>query len=88
MAITKLVSNVGGKARKARDAREAKAAARAKAVAPARRVTLGIIVGNRGFFPGHLEANGRNETLKALEAGGVDVVLLDSVAPNPRDSAV
>ena len=81
MAITKLESNVGGKARKAREARAAKAAARRSANAP-RRVTLGIIVGNRGFFPGHLAATGRTEMLKAFEAEGIDAVIIDAAATN------
>ncbi len=81
MAITKLVSNVGGKARKAREARAAKAAERSSARAP-RRVTLGIIVGNRGFFPGHLAATGRTEMLKAFAEEGIDAVIIDAAATN------
>jgi L-fucose isomerase-like protein len=80
MAITKLESNVGGKARQARAAR---AAARAQAtVRPARRVTLGVIVGNRGFFPGHLAATGRVEILRALAEEGIDAVIIDAAATN------
>jgi L-fucose isomerase-like protein len=42
----------------------------------ARRTTLGIIIGNRGFFPTHLCAEGRVAILKVLEEEGIDVVLL------------
>jgi L-fucose isomerase-like protein len=37
---------------------------------------LGVIVGNRGFFPDHLAAEGRVEIIKVLEAAGVEVVAL------------
>jgi hypothetical protein len=36
-------------------------------------VTLGVIVGNRGFFPGHLAAAGRIDMLRALEEEGIDL---------------
>ena len=36
----------------------------------ARRVTFGVIVGNRGFFPDHLAESGRAEILSVLEKGG------------------
>jgi L-fucose isomerase-like protein len=49
---------------------------------PARRVTFGLIVGNRGFFPGHLARDGRAEMLKALDAEGLDAVVLDEAATN------
>ncbi len=39
-------------------------------------VTLGLIVGNRGFFPGHLAERGRTEMIAALEAEGFRVVTL------------
>ncbi|HVT13277.1 MAG TPA: L-fucose/L-arabinose isomerase family protein [Fimbriimonadaceae bacterium] len=42
----------------------------------ARRTTLGVIVGNRGFFPTHLCVEGRKTILKVLEEEGFDVVLL------------
>jgi L-fucose isomerase-like protein len=38
--------------------------------------TLGIIVGNRGFFPAHLCDSGRKEILKTLEKLGIGVVIL------------
>ena len=43
-----------------------------------RRPTLGLIVGNRGFFPGHLVTQGREEMLAVLENEGIDVVALDT----------
>ena len=44
-------------------------------------ITLGLIVGNRGFFPDHLAKSGREEMLRVLEAAGVGVV-----APTPQDT--
>lgn len=38
--------------------------------------TLGLIVGNRGFFPAHLCESGRREILEILERQGVKVVTL------------
>ncbi|MCC7235969.1 MAG: fucose isomerase [Bryobacterales bacterium] len=38
--------------------------------------TFGVIVGNRGFFPGHLARSGREEILRALEAAGHKAVVL------------
>src|ERR1035441_4805215 len=35
-----------------------------------RKMTFGIIVGNRGFFPDHLAKSGREEILSVLEAAG------------------
>jgi len=40
------------------------------------RVTLGVIVGNRGFFPSHLCESGRRTILAVLEQEGIDVVIL------------
>jgi L-fucose isomerase-like protein len=37
-------------------------------------LTLGLIIGNRGFFPDHLAQSGREEMLRVLGAAGVDVV--------------
>ena len=39
-------------------------------------MTMGVIVGNRGFFPDHLAKTGREEMLAALEKVGVNVVAL------------
>ncbi len=45
-------------------------------MASARKMTLGLIVGNRGFFPDHLARSGRQEMKTALEAAGVEVICL------------
>ena len=42
--------------------------------------TLGIIVGNRGFFPAHLCDSGRKEILVTLEKLGLGVVILPTTA--------
>src|SRR5437867_11553448 len=39
-------------------------------------MTMGLIVGNRGFFPDHLAKSGREEMLRVLTATGIDVVAL------------
>jgi L-fucose isomerase-like protein len=39
-------------------------------------ITLGLIVGNRGFFPDHLAKSGREEMISVLEAAGVRVIAL------------
>jgi L-fucose isomerase-like protein len=46
-----------------------------------KKMTMGVIVGNRGFFPDHLAKTGREEMLRALEAAGIDVV-----APTPEET--
>jgi L-fucose isomerase-like protein len=38
--------------------------------------TLGVLVGNRGFFPAHLCESGRARILKVLEEEGIDYVAL------------
>jgi L-fucose isomerase-like protein len=43
---------------------------------PAKKMTMGLIVGNRGFFPDHLAKSGREEMLRVLDAAGMDVVAL------------
>src|SRR6476469_2911859 len=40
------------------------------------KMTMCLIVGNRGFFPDHLAKSGREEMLKVLAAAGIDVVTL------------
>src|SRR5881275_586632 len=40
------------------------------------KMTMGLIVGNRGFFPDHLAKSGREEMLRVLTAAGIDVVAL------------
>src|SRR3981081_3614472 len=42
-----------------------------------RKMTVGLIVGNRGFFPDHLAKSGREEMLRALGQAGIDAVVLD-----------
>jgi L-fucose isomerase-like protein len=42
----------------------------------AQKMTMGLIVGNRGFFPDHLAKTGREEMLRVLEGAGIDVVAL------------
>src|SRR5215813_7793142 len=41
-----------------------------------RKMTLGMVVGNRGFFPDHLARSGHQEMKAALESVGVSVVAL------------
>ncbi len=43
-------------------------------------ITLGIIVGNRGFFPAHLCDTGRKQILATLEKLGIGAVILDTNA--------
>src|SRR6187401_730314 len=43
-------------------------------------ITLGVIVGNRGFFPGHLCETGRKQVLATLEKLGLGTVILDASA--------
>ncbi len=40
-------------------------------------MAFGLIVGNRGFFPGHLARSGRDEMIATLQAAGYDVVCPD-----------
>ena len=47
-----------------------------------KKITLALIVGNRGFFPGHLAEIGRAEMLQVLQQSGVDVVVLDEKESN------
>ncbi len=43
-------------------------------------LTLGVIVGNRGFFPGRLCEEGRKTILKVLKEEGIKPILLDADA--------
>src|SRR5262249_36553692 len=45
------------------------------------KLTIGVIVGNRGFFPDHLAKSGREEILRALDTAGMNAVAL-----GPEDS--
>jgi len=38
--------------------------------------TLGIIIGNRGFFPAHLCESGRRDILRVLEKEGIKAITL------------
>src|SRR5579871_3737500 len=40
------------------------------------KMTMGLIVGNRGFFPDHLAKTGREEMMQVLQAAGIDVIVL------------
>jgi len=74
--IHKLESNVAGKLDAQRAATSA-AQAELRAQRPsAERVTLGVIVGNRGFFPGHLARSGRDDMLRVLAEQGIDAIAL------------
>src|SRR5438034_10245382 len=42
----------------------------------AKKMTMGVIVGNRGFFPDHLAKSGREEIIRALESAGMEAVVL------------
>jgi L-fucose isomerase-like protein len=46
----------------------------------ARPVTLGVIVGNRGFFPHLLASEGRAQVLKVLEEAGIRAIIPDEHA--------
>ena len=37
---------------------------------------VGLIVGNRGFFPDHLAATGREDMVRVLEGSGIEVIAL------------
>ena len=45
-------------------------------MADKRKMTMGVIVGNRGFFPDHLAKTGREEIIQALQRAGMDAVVL------------
>ena len=42
----------------------------------AKKMTMGVIVGNRGFFPDHLAKTGREEMIRAVEQAGMECVVL------------
>ena len=46
-----------------------------------KQMTMGVIVGNRGFFPDQLAKSGREEMMRALAQAGIDCVVL-----GPEDS--
>jgi len=41
-----------------------------------KQMTMGVLVGNRGFFPSHLATSGRLEIIAALEAAGIQPIVL------------
>jgi L-fucose isomerase-like protein len=41
-----------------------------------KKMTMGVIVGNRGFFPDHLAKTGREEMMTALNQADIDCVIL------------
>jgi L-fucose isomerase-like protein len=47
-----------------------------------KQMTMGVVVGNRGFFPSHLATSGRLEMIAALEAAGIKPIVL-----TPEESA-
>ena len=51
-------------------------------------MTLGLIVGNRGFFPDHLAASGREEMARVLEKAGVRVIAPTPQTENSRADAI
>ncbi len=47
-----------------------------------RPITLGVIVGNRGFFPAHLALSGRKTILDVLEKAGIKAIITPEDATN------
>src|SRR5207248_8322002 len=45
------------------------------------KMTMGLIIGNRGFFPDHLAKDGREEMIKAIRGAGMEAIVL-----TPADS--
>jgi len=41
-----------------------------------KKMTMGLIVGNRGFFPDHLAKSGREEMIRVLQSAGMEVIAL------------
>jgi L-fucose isomerase-like protein len=41
-----------------------------------KKMTMGVIVGNRGFFPDQLAKSGREEIIQALAKAGIDAIVL------------
>ncbi|MBZ5654772.1 MAG: L-fucose/L-arabinose isomerase family protein [Acidobacteriia bacterium] len=41
-----------------------------------KKMTFGLIIGNRGFFPDHLAKSGREEMMRSLEKAGAEYVVL------------
>src|SRR5580658_9042362 len=51
-------------------------------MAAQRTMTFGIVVGNRGFFPGHLANSGREEMIAAVESAGGKALVLSAEDSN------
>ena len=47
-----------------------------RTMANKRKMTMGVVVGNRGFFPDHLAKTGREEMIQILQKAGMDAVVL------------
>ncbi len=47
-------------------------------------MTFGVIVGNRGFFPGHLAKSGREEMISVLEGAGMKAIVLSRAGEPAR----
>src|SRR5499425_2921128 len=47
-----------------------------RVMANKRKMTMGLVVGNRGFFPDHLAKSGREEMVRVLQKAGMDVIAL------------
>jgi L-fucose isomerase-like protein len=45
-------------------------------MAAPKKMTFGVIVGTRGFFPGHLAKTGREEIISVLKAAGAEAIVL------------
>ena len=43
-----------------------------------KKMTMGLIIGNRGFFPDHLAKTGREDMMHAVERAGMEYVVLGS----------
>ena len=41
-----------------------------------KKITMGVIIGNRGFFPDQLAKSGRQQMIQALAKAGMDCVVL------------
>ncbi len=70
MPLHQIQSKAAAKAAKAKRAKSAPPPAQRE------RLTLGLLVGSRGFFPGHLANSGREEMTARLAKAGYDVIVL------------
>ena len=70
MALHQIQSKSAAKAAKLKRTKPA------PAPRPRERLTFGLLVGSRGFFPGHLASTGREEMTARLTKSGYDVIVL------------